>query len=178
VLVLQTLLLAISTLIALSVAVYARRDRHEETEERWLRELSRALEHAAAMVVELADASHQIELKRLAQYGKRNPLFKHVVLPEEIRPVSMTVARLKLRAALAAVPNSDVHLPKSWALLDLESDKVEGVPASDALSEIEAELSEIARTRVDHLARRNKTIPRRLWRWLRMVVTQKTPRNT
>ncbi len=176
-LVLQTLLLAISTLIALSVAFYTQRDRHEEAEERWLRELSRALAHAAAMVVELADASHQISLKKLAQHGKMNPMFEHAVLPEEIRPVSMTVARLRLRAALSGIPNSK-RLTKTRGLLDMDPEKIEGIPASEALDEIEAELSEIARARVDHLARRNKTILRRLWRWLRMVVAQKPPRNT
>jgi hypothetical protein len=74
----------------------------------------------------------------------------------------MTIARLELRAALAAIPGSDAFTA-CQALFTTETYKIEGKPASDALAELENRMKLVAEQETKYFMREAKSWPRPLY---------------
>lgn len=122
----------------------------------------RDLERLAEAVVELTDTAGQARLRQIAKHGQTNPLFEHAVMPSELRPASVPVAQMKLRAALASLPSGGLAFPKCRALLDLDPDELGGIASNEALDEVGEALSDVASARAAERSRASET-PLQRW---------------
>jgi hypothetical protein len=155
----QATLLGIGTLLALATAYLTRKDRHEEVVENWRLAHERALVRVADTIVELTDAAEQVHLRRIAR--SKGPMAK-AVMPADLRPSSVPVSRMKLRAALAGLPTQGLPFPKCRRLLTLPPDQIDGIPANEALDEIGDALTMLAHARAKSRARRGHSAFHRL----------------